>query len=168
MPEDTREEEPDRGSIGAVDILGDGFFAGAIGAAAVALFFLVADAIERVPLWTPSLVGDVVLRGGEPTGEVSIDLATVALFSIVHGAAFVAYGVLCAAVLSRLRETPDLPIIALFCFVGLELGSLAAFRLMEPGLAAQIGHGYVAAGNVLAGVGMSVWLRGFAVHQDDA
>jgi len=168
MAESTREEESGARSIGAIDILGDGFFSGAIGAAVVALFFLVVDAIQRVPLWTPTLVGDVVLRGEAPTGEVNVDLAMVAIFSLVHGAAFVGYGVVCAAVLSRLRETPDLPIIALFCFVGLELGSLAAFRLLEPGLASQIGHGYVAAANVLAAVGMSVWLRGFAVHQDDA
>lgn len=168
MVESTRDETSGAQAIGALDILGDGFFSGAIGAAVVALFFLAVDVIQGAPLHTPSLVGSVVLRGAAASAEMNVDLALVALFSVVHGAAFVAYGVVCAAVLSRLRETPDLPIIALFCFVGLELGSVAAFRLIEPGLGAQIGHGYVAAANVLAAVGMSIWLRGWAVHQDDA
>lgn len=168
MAESRDESDPDVGRIGAVDVVGDGFFAGAIGAAVVALFFLGVDAIDRVPLYTPSLVGSVMLRGVEPSAGLPVDLVSVALFSIVHGIAFVVYGVLCAAVLSRLRETPDLLLIAIFCFLGLELGSVAAFRLIEPRLASLIGHGYVAAANLLAGIGMAVWLRGFALHPDDA
>jgi hypothetical protein len=150
--------------VGFLDILGDGFFSGAIGAAVVALFFLALDAIGRVPLYTPSLVSEVVLRGADPNAPVSVDLAMVALFSFLHGAAFVAFGVVCAWVLARLREPPDVPLIALGCFLGLEVGFLVVSSLLAPGLAARIGHGHLAAANVLAAVGMSIWLRSFARH----
>lgn len=168
MAEATRDDDRLHSErIGFLDILGDGFFAGATGAAVVALFFLVVDAVQRDPFFTPSLAGSVVLRGVEPAADVPVDLAMVALFSLVHGGAFVVFGVLCAAVLSRLRETPDLPLIALFCFLGLELGFVLGASLMAPGLAGVIGHGYLAAANVLAAVGMAVWLRRFARHPDD-
>jgi len=150
--------------IGFLDILGDGFFAGAIGAAVVALFFLAVDAVQRVPLYTPSLAGNVVLRGADPAAEAGVDLAMVALFSLLHGAAFLAFGVVCAWVLARFREPPDVPLIALGCFLGLEIGFLVVSSLFSPGLAAEVGHGYVAAANVLAGIGMSIWLRNFARH----
>jgi hypothetical protein len=157
--------ESDR--IGLLDIVGDGFFAGATGAAVVALFFLVVDFLQREPFFTPSLAGSVVLRGVDAGADVPVDLTMVAIFSLVHGALFVGFGVVCAAILSRLRETPDLPVIALFCFLGLELGFVAGSAVVAPGLAAVVGHGYVAASNVLAGVGMAVWLRRFARHPDD-
>jgi hypothetical protein len=153
--------------IGFADILGDGFYAGAIGGAMVALFFLAVDALRGVPLFTPSLVGSVLLGGAQPRPDLPVDLVMVALYSLVHGAAFVAFGTLCAWILAHLHETPDLPLIAIACFVALELGSVVGARLLEPALAGQIGHGHIAAANLLAAIGMAVWLRRFARHQDD-
>ena len=149
------------------DVLGDGFYAGATGAAVVALFFLAADAIQRDPFYTPSLVGSVLFKGAAPGPEVRVDLAMVALFSIVHAGAFVVFGTVYDWVLSRLRETPDLPLIAISCFVLLELGIVATASVLAPGLAEEIGYGYIGAANALAAIGMAVWLKQFALHRDD-
>lgn len=153
--------------IGVLDVVGDGFFAGATGAALTALYFLAMDVVQHEPLYTPSLVGAVVLRGAEVGAAVSVDLALVGIFSLVHGALFVGYGIVWAAALSRLRETPDLPLIALGCFLGLEIGFVVGVSVVAPGLATAVGHGHVVAGNVLAAIGMAVWLRRFARHPDD-
>jgi len=153
--------------IGLADVLGDGFYAGAVGAAVVALFFLVMDSLARDPFYTPSLVGSVIFEGVKPSGAVPIDLTMVALFSLVHGGAFVLFGTVFDAALSRLKETPDLPLIAIVCFVLLTLGVLAAGRLLAPGLAELIGYGPIVAANALAAIGMSIWLKVFALHRDD-
>lgn len=153
--------------IGPLDIVGDGFYAGSIGAAAVALFFLVSDAIQSTALFTPSLVGSVLLSGATPSRDVPVDLEMVGLFSVFHGAAFVAFGIVCAWILARLDEIPDLPLVALACFVGLEIGAVFLSRLLSPDLASVIGHGLIATANVLAAIGMSVWLTRFARHPGD-
>lgn len=167
MVEATR-ESASRDHIGFPDVLGDGFYAGAIGASVVALFFLVLDAIQRDPFYTPSLVGSVLFGGAEPGPDVPVDLTMVAYFTVVHGGAFVAFGVAYDFLLSRLKETPDLPLIAISCFILLEVGVVALASLIAPGLAEQIGYGPIGAANALAAIGMSVWLRYFALHRDDA
>lgn len=154
--------------IGFPDVLGDGFYAGATGAAIVALFFLVKDAIQHDPFYTPSLVGSVLFKGAAPGPAVPVDLAMVALFSIVHGGAFVLFGTLYDWILSRLKETPDLPLIAISCFVLLEMGVVSTASMLAPGLAEAIGYGPIGAANALAAIGMAVWLKRYALHRDDA
>jgi len=169
MAQVAREQAPAGVSrISLPDVLGDGFYAGATGAAVVALFFLVADAVQRDPFYTPSLVGSVLFKGAAPGPGVPVDLAMVALFSIVHGGAFVLFGTAYDWVLSRLRETPDLPLIAISCFILLEMGVVATAAVVAPGLAEVVGYGYIGAANALAAIGMAVWLKRFALHPDDA
>jgi hypothetical protein len=47
----------------SADILLDGLFTGMIGAIAVAVWFLVLDVAAGRPLFTPNLLGNVLLRG---------------------------------------------------------------------------------------------------------
>ena len=155
------------GRVGAFDVVGDGFYAGSAGAAVVALFFLVVDFVLREPLYTPSLFGSVLFRGAEPSAAIGVDLQMVAFYSLVHGAAFVGFGVLCAAIMSRMRKMPELPLVALFCFLGLELSFVFVVRILAPGVGLEIGHGYVATANVLAAIAMAIWLVRYALHRSD-
>ena len=153
--------------IGWLDVLGDGLYAGGIGASVVALWFLAVDAVTREPLFTPSLVAGVLLRGAEASPELPVDLGLVAAYTMIHAFLFVAFGMALDFVVSRLRETPDLPVIAVASFVVMELGFVAAMRMAVPGVAEVIGHGYIAAGNVFAAIGMATWLHRFALHRED-
>ena len=67
-------------------VLSEGVVAGLIGAAIVALWFLEIDTIQGEPLRTPQLLGTAFLR--QPGG-----LPAVVAYTIVHGVAFVAFGV---------------------------------------------------------------------------
>ena len=49
----------------------------------------------------------------------------------------------------------------------LEVGVVATAGVLAPGLAEQIGYGYIGAANALAAIGMAVWLKRFALHRDD-
>jgi hypothetical protein len=153
--------------IGLAEIVGDGISAGLIGASAVALWFLVIDAALREPLFTPSLVASALLKGTPATAELPVDLTMVAAFTALHSIAFIGFGVMVAWVVEQFEHTPDLPLIAIGVFLALEGGFVAASKLLVPDVAAEIGHGFIVAGNVFAAVGMGFYLRDWQRHPED-
>jgi hypothetical protein len=136
-----------------------GAYAGALGASAIALLFLLVDSVIRAPLWTPSLAGGVLFAGASPSGPVTVDLALVALYSILHAGLFLSFGAAVALVAARLPRAPSPAVLAIGCFLGLELGVLAGSRLLAPGMASAIGLGWITLGNALAALAMTAWLR---------
>ena len=69
-------------------------FAGAIGSGAIALLFVAIDALRGNPLFTPSLLGSVLLTGASPAEVVSVRLDMVAIYSLIHLLAMSGMGVL--------------------------------------------------------------------------
>jgi hypothetical protein len=136
-----------------------GAYAGAIGASTIGIFFLLVDAALRTALWTPSLAGGVLFGGLAPDAAMEVELAWVALYSLVHGALFLGFGAAVGLLVSRLPRVPSSPVLAVGCFVALELGVLAGSRLVAPGLAEAIGLGWITLGNALAAIAMTAWLR---------
>jgi hypothetical protein len=137
----------------------DGIYAGLIGASVVGLFFLGVDGFTRTALFTPSLVGGVLFEGVTPRADLPVNLTWVALYSVVHGAAFVAFAFAVAFVTARMRKTPELLLLAIILFVLLELGFIAGTRLAVPGVAEVVGHGYIATANMLAAIAIATYLR---------
>jgi hypothetical protein len=158
---------PDSAHIGAAEIVGDGVFAGLIGASAVALWFLVVDAALREPLFTPSLVASAVLQGVPATADHAIELSMVAAFTALHSLAFIAFGVAASWAVDQFRQTPDLPLISIGLFLALEAGFVTATKLFVPDVAEVIGHGFIVAGNVFAALGMGFYLRDWQCHPED-
>jgi len=140
-------------------VVTDGLFAGAFAAGLFALYFLAVDLVRSEALTTPSLVGAVLLQGAAPQDAVTVKLGLVAAYSLVHAVLFGAFGVSVSVVTNRLSRMPDLPLLALGCFLALEGGFLIGTELVSPGLGAAIGHGFVLAGNVVAAIVISVYLH---------
>ena len=153
--------------IGLAEVVGDGVFAGLIGASAVALWFLVVDAALREPLFTPSLVASAVLRGTPPTPDLPVDLTMVAAFTAIHSFLFILFGIAASWIVDQFQHTPDLPLITIGTFIALEGGFVIATKLFVPDVAETIGHGFIVGGNVLAAVGMGLYLRGWQRHPED-
>jgi hypothetical protein len=153
--------------IGFAEIVGDGVFAGLIGASAVALWFLIVDAALREPLFTPSLVASAVLKGVPATADHAIELSMVAAFSALHSLAFIAFGVAASWLVDQFQHTPDLPLITIGLFLALEGGFVIATKLFVPDVAEVIGHGFIVAGNVFAALGMGLYLRDWQRHPED-
>src|SRR5207253_5248227 len=61
-------------------VVEDGVFAGMIGALLVALWFLALDAFAGHPLFTPSLLGAVLLHGVDPTQYSAVEPLNVAIY----------------------------------------------------------------------------------------
>jgi hypothetical protein len=153
--------------IGLAEVVGDGVFAGLIGASAVALWFLVVDSALRTPLFTPSLVASALLRGEPAVADHAVDLSMVAAFTAIHCMCFIAFGVVASWLVDQFQHTPDLPLISIAIFIALEGGFVTATKLVVPDVAAVIGHGFIVAGNVFAAVGMGIYLRGWQRHPED-
>lgn len=135
-------------------------FSGALGSAAIALLFLVIDGLRGDPFFTPSFMGSVLLLGQEPAavGPVRIDM--VALYSLVHFAAFAAIGASFTAAYERfawLRGQPILLAGLLMAALGTSLVSLDV--LLYPGLIDGIGPLALVAANTVASVVMAWFIH---------
>lgn len=124
-------------------LLAEGVITGAIGATAVALWFLVVDMVEGRPLYTPELLGQAFFSlFGPPAGETPLQF--VIAYTIVHYLAFAIVGTLLALVVRRADEDPHVLaglviggvvfLLASFSFVaflsqGTRLGNLAWYQI---------------------------------------
>ena len=73
-------------------ILREGFIAGCIGAAVVAVWFLIVDAINGQPLFTPAMLGSAVFWGAHDMSAVVIEPARIFGYTMIHVSAFVVVG----------------------------------------------------------------------------
>src|SRR5437899_6757770 len=77
-------------------VLHEGFIAGLIGAAAVALWFLVVDVIAGRPFFTPAMLGSAVFWGVHDPAQVVIEYSRIIGYSMIHVSAFIIVGTISA------------------------------------------------------------------------
>ena len=137
----------------------EGMMAGVLGAAVVAIFYLVFDVVVRgAALLTPSILGQVLVLGQRNPDLTSINGTAILLYTVVHVVAFVVFGYLLTALALR-SEKSDL---ARYAVVQL----LIVFELFFYGLlavAASTTRGAfpfwsVLTANSLAAIAMGTWL----------
>ncbi len=110
----------------------EGLVAGLIGAAVVAVWFLVYDLLAGAPLRTPALLGAAVLEGLRDPAGLVITLPLVLKYTVIHGAAFVMFGWAAAGLLALADREPRL----IFVFVML----LCCFEVFFFALVATLAH----------------------------
>jgi len=147
---------PPRSSAG--DILLDGLFAGMIGAVIVALWFLVLDLAHGRPLWTPALLGNVLLHGASAAGQISVDTLNVAAYTAVHFLAFIAVGIVLSWLMSLFERFPIMFFVLLVMFLSLQVGFLGLDTLLRAELMQKLRPWTVVVANVLAAIGMGYYL----------
>jgi hypothetical protein len=128
----------------------------AYASAAVALIFLVVDAVRGDPFLTPSLMGSVVFLGLEPSRDLPVRLDMVAPYSLAHLAAFATLAALATVVTSRSSALRDrqaaLPALLFASLMG---GALLIDGALFPGLLEAIGLLWVTIANAGA-----AWVMG--------
>ena len=143
-----------------VNICLDGVIAGLIGAAIVAIWFLFMDTVTRLPLYTPTVLGEGLLlkeQGLASNGEL-VSLKLTLLYSGFHGLVFMVLGMIAAylLLLPKRKLHPVIVLIALFAV--LESGFVAtAFVIAKPVLN-ELAWPIVLTGNFLAAAGMACYL----------
>ncbi len=135
-------------------VIREGVVAGLIGAASVAVWFLLFDAAKGRPFETPALLGRAVFQGLWAAQEVQITAGLVLGYTVLHGLAFVAFGILCAILIAAADREPALvwAFIALFaCF---EVFFLALDAIFARSVMSGLVWWAILVGNLLASAGM--------------
>jgi hypothetical protein len=143
----------------ATDILLDGLFTGAIGAITVALWFLVLDVLAGRPLFTPALLGTVLLHGGGVAAQgVTVAPLPVAAYTAFHFLVFLAVGTAFSWLMTLFESFPIVGFVLLVLFVCLQLGFFVLNVALGAQLLGQLRAWPVVAANLLAAGGMSLYL----------
>jgi hypothetical protein len=154
------DEAANRSRHTAGDLLYDAVYIAGVGGGLVALFFLVYDVVTRgQALFTPSLMGSVLFDGASPAAVRTVSMMAVAKYSAFH---LFAFGVLGLA-LSYLTHQAEIrarhPVLVIgLVFVVLEVLFWIGATVAIPGVLERLGMLPVAAANLLAAVGVGLFL----------
>ena len=150
------------GSVSKTDAAyAEGLLAGVIGAATIAVWFLILDLLKGRPLFTPSVLGRVVFRGVAPLGVlqsegVSFEMSFV--FTWFHGLVFCAIGIVAAWLIRRAEERPEFGYGIVLLIVVLQSGFIVACLFIAEPVLTALTVPSVLIGNVLATLTMGGFL----------
>jgi len=121
-------------------ILREGFIAGLIGAAAVALWFLIVDVIAGRPFFTPAMLGSAVFWGVHDPAQVVIA------------------GTVAAALAAEVEVAPPTLYLIVVSFAVFEFGFYIMLAVLAQPLLGALAWWNVAIGNAIAAYGMGYYL----------
>lgn len=137
----------------------EGMIAGVIGAAAVALWFLLLDTAAGHPLYTPSVLGTALFRHSALASPetIPVSLEMVAMFTWVHVLVFAALGGVASRLLAMVEKNPSWGFGLLLLFVVFEFGFVAAASLLAAPVLRVIPWPSVLGANLLAAAAMTAY-----------
>jgi hypothetical protein len=139
--------------------LREGIFTGLIGAGAVAVWFLVIDAIAGRLFFTPAALGSALFLGARGVAEVEVSLGVVVGYTLVHIAAFIAVGCLAALVAARAEQETEVILLgAILLFVTFEAFFVGMLAIMSNWLVDTLSIWGIAIANVIAALSMGAYL----------
>lgn len=137
-------------------VLREGVLAGIIGAAIVALWFLVLDVGRGQPLFTAALLGTAVFRGATDPGTLQVALGPVLGYTLIHVGAFVGFGVVAASLLATSEREPPMFVAFVVLFAAFEVAFFLVLERTGPALLGALVWWRILGANLLASIGM-VW-----------
>lgn len=139
-------------------VMRDGVAAGALGATAVALWFLGIDTVYAQPLATPAALGRGVMRLFGPPGNDSM-MTFVVGYTVFHYFTFILAGILLSVIVYWAQRQPTVLAGAMMLFVAFEIGFYAlSAALQESPFLGALGWAQVASGNLVAAVVMGGYM----------
>ena len=140
----------------------DGVVAGVIGAATVAIWFLLLDTLRGRPLETPAILGTALFRPAQLAAwpaQVPISFEMVLVYTWVHGLVFCVVGATASWLLAKAETNPNLGFGVLLLFVVFEFGFVAVTMLFAEPVLQALSWPSVLVGNLLAAGAMAGYLR---------
>lgn len=158
----------------------EGVIAGIVGAATIAIWFLIMDTVNGRPLYTPTVLATALFKNGqgpaspetkttwqeerlealaggeEPASTESpkTDFVTLGLFTIIHGLSFIIIGVIISRLLAVAELHQYIGLAILVLFVVLEFGFLATNMAFIDREQRALAWQSVLIGNLLAAAAM--------------
>ncbi|MGZ6174210.1 MAG: hypothetical protein ACXWNB_00125 [Candidatus Binataceae bacterium] len=128
----------------------EGAVAGVIGAAVVAVWFLVCDIVAGQIFRTPALLGAAIFQGVFDPGEVHVTLPLVLGYTALHFFTFVMFGIATAVLLLAADYEPVFALAAIFLLAIFEIFFVGALAAFDQAALTALGFWKILAGNVLA------------------
>jgi hypothetical protein len=150
----------DRARVNLSSVYREGFVAGIIGAATIAIWFLVVDTIEGRPFHTPTLLGTAFFKPGAgltSPGPLPPSVEMVLVYTWVHGLVFCAIGGVAAWLLAMSEGNPNLGFGILLLAVVFEFGFLVVAVLFAEVILQRLAWQSILIGNLLAGGTMAAY-----------
>jgi hypothetical protein len=146
-----------------------GVVSGVLGAAAVALWFLVLDVARGRPFSTPTVLGTALFQRGADVASLAplpVSLEMVVMFTWIHGLAFVVLGVLASRLLDVAARNASLGFGIVLLFVIFQFAFTVATMLFAAPLLQVLTWPAVLGANLLSASVMSLylWRRGPAPY----
>ena len=132
----------------------EGIVAGLLGAAAVAVWFLLYDLAAGMPLRTPALLGAAVFHGLRDPNALVVTLPLVLQYTVLHGAAFIGFGCAAAGLLALADREPRLLFGFVMLFCCFEVFVLAMMATLAEWLFETLAWWTILTGNLLAALVM--------------
>ncbi len=136
----------------------EGIIAGILGAAMIAIWFLLLDTIQGRPLYTPTVLGTALFQGGEgltSSESLPISLEMTLTFTWVHGLVFCVIGVGVSRLLALAERKPNLGFGILLLFVVFEFGFLVGAMVFAEPVLHALAWPAILVGNLLAAAAMA-------------
>ena len=134
--------------------LREGIVAGLIGAAVVAIWFFVFDVLRGRPFLTPTLLGSLVFLGVNTPVGMTPAVGPILGYTILHGLAFVAFGVVAATMLAMSDREPALFVAFVILFACFEVFFFGVLGVLGRGVQTALVWWSVLVGNLLASFAM--------------
>jgi hypothetical protein len=135
-----------------------GLITGLIGAGAVAVWFLALDIARGRPFFTPAALGSLLFYGVSSPEAVLVDLVTVAAYTVVHLAAFVAVGIALEWTAVRLERVPGVWLMALLTLIMLEALFIGTVGALSGWVLGALGVWAMGIANAIAVAAIGAWL----------
>jgi hypothetical protein len=138
----------------------DGIVAGVIGAATIAVWFLILDAVRGQPLLTPTILGTALFRPGNlgaNPGTLPVSFEMVLLYTWVHGLVFCVIGGIASWLLAAADRNPNLGFGILLLFVVFEFAFLVGTMLFAEPVLRALTWPAILVGNLLAAGAMAAY-----------
>jgi hypothetical protein len=142
----------------------EGLVAGLLGAATIAVWFLVLDSFAGRPFRTPTILGTAIFRGGQGLSSaegVPVSFEMVLLYTWVHAMVFWVLAGVAARLLAVAERQPNAGFGILLLFVVFEFGFVAVALLFAEPVLHALTWPAILGGNLLAALVMGAffWRR---------
>ena len=148
--------------LDATQLYQEGMLGGVLGALTIALWFLLLDAISGRPLFTPTVLGTALFRGGAGLGSpetLPVSIEMVAMFTWVHLLVFAALGGIVARLLGHVEHHPQSGFGVLLLFVVFQFGFIVAAAVVAAPVLRVLSVWSILVANLLAAAVMTAYFR---------
>lgn len=139
-------------------VLREGMVSGLLGAAVVAVWFLVLDGLFRQVFFTPAALGSLLFHGAASPEAVRMAPSVVLGYTVVHVAAFFLFGMVVAALVAQAEKTPPFLFAVMLLGVVFEVFFVAMVASLGTWVLEAFAWWSVLGGNLLAALSMGAYL----------